>query len=246
MARREGRPGDIRYQDRFLTPIAAGSGSRQVNEGKRWGRSAVELEMKPVSSQTLTNAIKNITPCTQNETTEGTTKTKNGESLSGRSRSREPSAKLKQNLAVIREERDKQENEERGIGGRPKDPKRSIEINMKTQSIRNNEDRMEGESGNQRKIEDTSGFEKRIMEMVAEAVDTLINGMEGLRTGLTNRIEDSREELKATDLKWQEYRDDIKNKHDYNMRQQEFLERTESMVSKAMERWIVETQKNMD
>ena len=105
---------------------------------------------------------------------------------------------------------------------------------------------MEGESGNQRKTEEISGCEKRMRVMVEEAVETLISGMMGLRSGLTSMIEDSREELKTTDIKWQEYRDDIRIKHDYNLRQQEFLEKTDTMISKAMERWIIDTQRNMD
>ena len=62
-----------------------------------------------------------------------------------------------------------------------------------------------------------------------------------IRTAMLTRIDGGREEMKSMDEKWCEYREDLKNKHEYHARQQEFMEKAEEMVRRALERWVVDT-----
>ena len=87
---------------------------------------------------------------------------------------------------------------------------------------------------------------KRLEGVIEQAVETILCGMGEVRKNLVGRIEDGRVELDAMDAKWSEYREDIKNKHEFHVRQQEFMDRAEEMVRRAIEGWVMDTQKGMD
>ena len=215
VAKKEGRPNEIRRPEGCLTPGVQGTtvhgpGNGMMNRVSKGRRNEEEQKPRHIKAQTLESAIRSLTPSNRGETT----KARDKEDTKRRSESREPTTKLRQSLAEIKGNKNDQANDERGTLTKPRDPKRSIEVKMKTQHVRSNEDGAEGESSNRRETEEISGFERRMKEAVENAVETVISGMMELRSGVKSVVEESKEEIKKADKKWQEYREDIKLKHD--------------------------------
>ena len=56
------------------------------------------------------------------------------------------------------------------------------------------------------------------------------------------RVEESRSEIRIADEKWQEYREQVRQKDEYRRKQDDYVGRIESMMFKGVERWIQDIQ----
>ena len=68
-------------------------------------------------------------------------------------------------------------------------------------------------------------MESGIRDTMENAVNTMINAMFTLQKDITDKVEESRSDIKIVDVKWQERREEARRKEDHRMKQREFEEK---------------------
>ena len=84
--------------------------------------------------------------------------------------------------------------------------------------------------------------EMAIRKVVEDSNSNLVETVVGFGEGVMKRVEESRSEIRIADEKWQEYREQVRQKDEYRRKQDEYVGKIESMMFKGVERWIQDIQ----